>query len=72
MENQCLEFGRLAEVVNEYNASGQGKAVMQEYDSNTGKSYILCIVTGLMCRIHEKISQAGKLYLLPFFYKIIL
>ena len=56
-------FERLREVVNEYNALGQGKAAMQEYDSSTGKSYILCVVTGLMCRVHEKIPQAGKLYL---------
>ena len=60
--NGKLMFERLAEVVNEYNALGQEKAAMQEYDSNIGKSYILCIVTGLMCRVHKKISQAGKLH----------
>ena len=58
--NGTLMFERLAEVVNEYNASGQGRAAMQEYDSNTGKSYILCVVTSLMCQIHEKIPQVGK------------
>lgn len=58
--NGKLMFERLAEIVNEYNASGQGRAAMQEYDSNTGNSYILCVVTGLMCRVHEKIPQAGK------------
>ena len=60
--NGKLMFERLVEVVNEYNASGQGKAAIQEYDSSTGNSYILCIVTGLMCRVHEKIPQASKLY----------
>jgi len=59
----------LSEVISEYNALGQGKAVMQEYDLNTGKSYILCVVTSLMCRVHEKIPQAGKLPL-PLFIKI--
>ncbi len=60
--NGKLMFEWLAEVVNEYNALGQEKAAMQEYDSNIGKSYILCIVTGLMCRVHKKIPQAGKLH----------
>ena len=58
--NGKFMFERLAGIVNEYNASGQGRAAMQEYDSNTGKSYILCVVTSLMCRVHEKISQVGK------------
>ncbi len=63
-------FEQLSEVISEYNASGQGKAVMQEYDLNTGKSYILCVVTSLMCRVHEKIPQAGKLPL-PLFIKFV-
>jgi hypothetical protein len=53
-------FERLAEIINEYNASGQGRVTMQKYDSNTEKSYILCVVTGLMCQVHKKIPQAGK------------
>jgi len=66
--NGKLMFERLAEIVNEYNALGRGKAAMQEYDSNTGKSYILCVVTGLMCRVHEKVPQVGKIYLLPLLF----
>jgi len=58
--NGQLMFKRLAEIVNEYNASGQGRAVMQEYDSSTRKSFILCVVTSLMYRVHKKIPQAGK------------
>ena len=59
--NGILMFEQLAEVVNEYNASGREKVTLQEYDSNTGKSYILCVVTSLMCWMHEKVPQAGKL-----------
>ena len=54
-------FKRLADVVNDYNNSGQGKAVLQEYNESTGNVYILCVVTGLMCWVHEKILQAGEL-----------
>jgi hypothetical protein len=54
-------FERLGEVVENYNLSGNGKAVLQEFDAEVGKSFILCIVTGLMCRIHEKVSQAGEI-----------
>ncbi|CAB4439790.1 unnamed protein product [Rhizophagus irregularis] len=54
-------FERLAEIVQDYNSSGQGKAVLQEYDAYAGKAFILCIVTNLMCRVHEKILQAGEL-----------
>ena len=46
--NGSLMFKRLVEVVNEYNNSGKGKAALQEYDSQTGKAFILCVVTGLM------------------------
>lgn len=52
---------RLGEVVNDYNNSGRGKAVLQEYDSCTGKALILCVMTSLMSRVHEKILQSGKL-----------
>ena len=54
-------FERLASIVEDYNNSGQGKAVLQENDTHTGKAFILCIVTGLMCRVHEKVPQACKL-----------
>jgi len=59
--NGSLMFKRLVEVVNEYNNSGKGKAVLQEYDSRTGKAFILCVVTGLMSRVHEKILQSGEI-----------
>ncbi len=54
-------FERLAEIVKDYNNSDRGRAVLQEYDMNSGKAFILCIVTNLMCRVHEKIQQAGEL-----------
>lgn len=54
-------FKRLADVVNEYNNSGQGKAILQEYDSRTGKAFILCVVTSLMSRVHEKVLQSGEI-----------
>ena len=54
-------FERLASIVEDYNNSGQGKAVLQEYDTHTGKAFILCIVTGLICRVHEKVPQACEL-----------
>ncbi|PKB99211.1 hypothetical protein RhiirA5_462455 [Rhizophagus irregularis] len=54
-------FERLGEVVENYNLLGNGKAVLQEFDAEVGKSFILCIVTGLMCRIHEKVPQAGEI-----------
>ena len=59
--NGKLMFERLAELVQDYNDSGQGKAVLQEYDAHAGKAFILCIVTSLMCRVHEKVLQAGEL-----------
>ncbi|PKY53879.1 hypothetical protein RhiirA4_426357 [Rhizophagus irregularis] len=54
-------FERLGEVVENYNISGNGKAVLQEFNAEVGKSFILCIVTGLMCRIHETVPQAGEI-----------
>jgi len=42
-------FERLANVINDYNTSGQEKAIIQEYDTQIRKSYILYIVTDLMC-----------------------
>ena len=54
-------FERLAQVVEDYNSSGNGRAVLQEYDAQIGKAFILCIVTGMMCRVHEQIPQAGEL-----------
>ena len=59
--NGGLMFERLAEVVKDYNDSGQGKAVFQAYNALEGKAFILCIVTSLMSRIHEKVPQAGEL-----------
>ena len=54
-------FERLRSIVKEYNNSGQGKAALQEFDANTGKLLILCVVMGLICRVHEKIPQAHEL-----------
>ena len=54
-------FERLAITVENYNKSGQGRAILQEYDANTKKSFILCIVTNLMARVHEKVRQAGEI-----------
>ena len=34
---------------------------MQEYDARSGKAFILCIVTNLMARVHEKVIQAGEI-----------
>ena len=53
---ECLES-----IIEDYNNSGQSKAAFQEYDSSTGKAFMLCIVTGLMYRVHEKIPQAAEL-----------
>lgn len=55
-------FERLGSMVKLYNNSGREKAVLQEYDALTGKAFILCIVTGLMCQVHERILQASELY----------
>ncbi|PKY16522.1 hypothetical protein RhiirB3_428916 [Rhizophagus irregularis] len=54
-------FQRLTEIVNDFNNSGRGKAILQEYNADVGKSFILCIVTGLMCRVHGKVRQTGEL-----------
>ncbi|RGB43005.1 hypothetical protein C1646_750389 [Rhizophagus diaphanus] len=54
-------FERLTEVIDNYNSLGNGRAIMQEYDAQAGKAFILCIMTSLMCRIHKKILQAGEL-----------
>ena len=48
-------------MVEDYNMSGQGRMVLQEYDANFGNAFILCIVTNLMNRVHEKICQAGEI-----------
>jgi hypothetical protein len=47
-------FKRLLEVVENYNLFN-GKVVLQEFDADVEKSFILCIVTGQMCHIHEKV-----------------
>ena len=54
-------FERLAALIKDYNDLGHGKAALQEYDIHSGKAFILCIVTGLMCRVHEKVPQAREL-----------
>lgn len=56
-------FECLAEVwiVENYNNSGDGKAVLQEYDAQVEKSFILCIVTSLICHIHECVLQASEI-----------
>src|ERR1044071_1905211 len=59
--NGSKMFKRLAEVIKRYNNLGNGRAVMQEYDKQAGKAFILCVVASLMCRIHERIPQAGEL-----------
>ena len=59
--NGKVMFERLTSIVEDYNNSGQGKAVLQEYDAHNGKAFILCIVTGLMYRVHEKVPQAREL-----------
>ncbi|CAB4480661.1 unnamed protein product [Rhizophagus irregularis] len=41
-------FQRLTEIVNDFNNSGRGKAILQEYNADVGKSFILCIVTILL------------------------
>jgi len=58
--NGSSMFQRLAKVVNDFNNSGRGKATFQEYNADAGKSFILCIVTEFMCRVHKKV-QAGEL-----------
>ena len=52
---------RLADIVQEYNSSGKGKAILQEYDAHAEKAFILCIVTNLMFRVHKKVLQAAEL-----------
>ncbi len=54
-------FERLEEVVENYNNLGNGRAVLQEYDAQVGTAFILCIMTNLMCRVHEQVLQAGEL-----------
>lgn len=54
-------FRHFVNVVNEYNSSGCGKVILQEYDSRTGKALILCVVTGLMSRVYEKVPQSGEI-----------
>ena len=54
-------FQHLVEVVNDFNNSGCGRAIFQEYNADVGNSFILCIVTDFICRVHEKVRQAGEL-----------
>ena len=50
-------FERLKSIVEEYNNSDQEKAVLQEFDVNTGKALILCIITGLMYRVQSTLYK---------------
>jgi len=59
--NGELMFKRLEVVVRDYNASGLGKAALQEYDARVRKAFIICIVTELMSRVHEKVPQAAEI-----------
>jgi len=59
--NGKVMFERLTLIVKDYNNSSQRKAVLQEYDAYNGKVFILCIVTGLMYRVHKKILQVREL-----------
>ncbi|RGB36648.1 hypothetical protein C1646_666803 [Rhizophagus diaphanus] len=59
--NGSVMFRHLAEVVNDYNNSGKGQAILQEYDSCSGKAFILCVVISLMSRVHEKILQSSEI-----------
>ncbi len=54
---KCLEA-----IVKNYNNSGHKKAILQEYDTRIRKSFILCIITNLMCCMHKKVFQAEELY----------
>src|SRR5437762_11429208 len=54
-------FEQLSEAVDDYNSSSNGKAVLQEFDACAKKAFILCIVTGLMLRVHKKIPQASEI-----------
>ncbi|CAG8673743.1 44306_t:CDS:2, partial [Gigaspora margarita] len=52
---------RLKHEVDNYNNSGQGCAILQEYNSQSSNAFILYIVTNLMSRVYEKIRQSNKL-----------
>ena len=58
--NGRLMFERLAAIVEDYNKSGQGRSILQEYDARSEKAFILCIVTNLMARVHEKSFKQVK------------
>ncbi|CAG8703110.1 40136_t:CDS:2 [Gigaspora margarita] len=51
----------LNKIVDNYNKSEQGCALFQEYNSQLGNAFILCIVTNLINHIYEKINQADEL-----------
>ncbi len=54
-------FEHLAEAVNYYNSLGNSKAVLQKFDTNAKKAFILCVITGLMSQVYEKVSQAYEI-----------
>ena len=43
--NGSKMFERLVEVIEKYNNLDNGRAVMQEYDKQAGKAFILCVIT---------------------------
>ncbi|GBC01669.1 hypothetical protein RclHR1_04290005 [Rhizophagus clarus] len=53
------DYDYVAKLFQEYREAVLGSR--NEYDARTGKSFILCIVTGLMSRIHEKVPQAAEI-----------
>jgi hypothetical protein len=59
--NGKLMFERLKQIVEDYNGSDQGKAVLQEYNASSEHTFILCIVTNLMVRVHKKIRQSSEI-----------
>ncbi|CAB5379773.1 unnamed protein product [Rhizophagus irregularis] len=65
--NSSAIFKHLAEVVNDYNNSGKGRAILQKYDSRSEKAFILYVVTGLMSRVHEIILQSIRVLPLGLF-----
>jgi len=68
--NEKLMFEKLANIINDYNALNWERAIMQEYNIWIERSYILYIVTSLICQVYKKVLQAGKV--LPLYLFIII
>lgn len=60
-KNGTSMFQRLKDEISSYNNSGKGRALLQEYDLHSKRAFILCVVTNLMIRVHEKIPQSGEI-----------